>query len=269
MASVEVKDVTLENIIDLCLVCVPEEKRNDPDWQRGIEEKRTWAVKMLERIGSFAKVAYIDETPAGMIQYHPLPEQEVVEIDCIYVHEKRFWRKGAGNALLGALIEEMKKPIRWFENRPAKGLIVHPFPGESEGQLSARDFFTHKGFKPVGDDRNILFLSLQEGFVYQPKTKIPRNYQGQAEDKGRVLIFCGPNNCPAAYPFFLKRMERYIREVDSKVPIDYVDISLEPDFVRKRNADYGDCVVNGKLIKAFVLDKDGFQEEVKAALKDS
>lgn len=268
MELVEVRDLTLENVIDLCRVCVSANKRDDPDWQRGIEEKRTWALKMLEKSGSFAKVAYIDETPAGMIQYQPLPDEEVVEIDCIYVHDPRFWRMGAGSALLSSLIEDMKKPLGWFENKPAKGLIVHTFPGGAQGQISARDFFTRKNFQPVGDDPDFLFLPLKEGFVYQPKPKIKRHYQAQAEDKGRVLIFCGPNNCSAAYPFFLKRMECYIREIDGKVPIEYVDVALEPDFIQKRNAGYGDCVVNGRLIGAFVLNKEDFQDEVRAALSD-
>ncbi len=268
MNSVTVKDVTSENVDDLCLVCVPEEKWSDPAWKRGVEEKRIWGLQMLKKSGSFAKVAYIDAIPAGIIQYQPLLEEGVVEIQCIYVHEQRFWGKGAGSALLAALIADMKKPLPWFENKPANGLIVHTFSGESAGQMSARDFFTRRGFKTVGVNPDFLFLPFQEGFVYQPKPKTERHYQPQGEDKGRVLLFCGPNNCSAAYPFFLKRMERYIREIDGKVPIDYVDISLEPDFVQKREARYGDCVVNGRLIRTFVLDKERFQEEVRVALSD-
>jgi len=44
-------------------------------------------------------------------------------------------------------------------------------------------------------------------------------YIPQEDDKGKVLIICGPNGCPAIYPYFLKRMENYIREVDPKILI--------------------------------------------------
>lgn len=261
-----IKDVIKEVISDLCLVCVPSEKRQDPDWIKGMEEKRAWALDMLQRWGSFAKVSYVDNEPAGMIQYHPVPEENIVWIDCIYIHEKRYWRKGIGSQLLASLIEDMERPSKWFENRVPSALVVRTFPGESEGQLSAREFFTKKGFQTVGDDTDFLYYPIEKNFVYQSHIKTPIEYQPQDEDKGKVLIFCGPNNCAAAYPFLLKRMERYIREIDEKIPIVYIDIVREPEMAKRRNANYGDCVVNGKVIKTFVLDKTNFQREIQKAL---
>ncbi|MCX7995506.1 MAG: GNAT family N-acetyltransferase [candidate division WOR-3 bacterium] len=221
---------------------------------------------MLQKWGSIAKIGYIDNIPAGMIQFRPLPEENVVRIDCIYVHNKPHWRKGMGKNLLFSLIEDMKKPQKWFGNQPAKALIVWTFPGHSEGQLPAKDFFVIYGFKQVAEIPSLLFYPLKECFIYQPVKKELPQYTPQPEDKGKVLIFCGPNKCPAAYPHFLKRMERYIREIDEKIPINYIDISKEPDMAKRRNVDYGDCIVNRKLIGAFVLDKQGFQNEVKNAL---
>ncbi len=42
-----IEDVTKENIEDLCWFCMPPAKKNDPDWIRGAEEKKKWAVEML------------------------------------------------------------------------------------------------------------------------------------------------------------------------------------------------------------------------------
>ncbi|MEO0124455.1 MAG: GNAT family N-acetyltransferase [candidate division WOR-3 bacterium] len=268
MPEIIIKDVSLENILDLCLVCVPQDKRDDPDWQKGIDEKKIWALDMLKKWGVIGKVGYIDGVPAGMIQYRPSPDEEVVWIDCIYIHEKKYWRKGIGKNLLSSLIEDMKKPQKWFNDRPAQALVVSPFPGHSEGQLSAKEFFTKYGFKRVGESQGLLYYPLKKDFVYQPAEKESPKYNPQAEDKGKVLIFCGPNKCPAAYPFFLKRMEKYIREVDDKISIYYIDISKEPEEAKKRNVGYGDCIVNGRLIGAFVLDKQGFQNEVRELMSE-
>ncbi len=266
LPNIAIKDVNEDNILDLCSVCVPLDKRQDPDWKVGIEEKRIWALDMLKKWGTIAKVGYSHGTPAGMIQFKPLPEDDVVQIDCIYVHDKQYWRKGIGKNLLFSLIEDMKKPLKWFCNGPANALVVQTFPGHSEGQLPAREFFAKYGFKPVGESQSFLYYPLREGFIYQPVQKESLPYTPQPEDKGKVLIFCGPNRCPAAYPFFLKRMEKYIREVNDKIPIYYIDISKEPEIAKKRNVGYGDCIVNGRLIGAFVLDKQGFQKEVMEAL---
>lgn len=266
---ITIKDVELQNILDLCLVCVPKEKRQTSEWQRGIEEKRLWAIEMLQKWGSFAKIAYYNDNPAGMIQYWPVSEENVVQIGCIYIQEKEYWRKGIGTELLRSLVKDMKKSSKWFGNKAPSAIIVHTFSGESEGQLSAREFFAKRGFRPIGNNPDVLFLPLINDFIYQlPEKKSITVYKPQDEDREKVLIFYGPNKCPAAYPFFLKRMEQYIREVDCHIPIIYVDISKESDKAKIRNANYGDCIVNNTQIKAFVLDKTNFQREVKEALKN-
>jgi hypothetical protein len=62
-------------------------------------------------------------------------------------------------------------------------------------------------------------------------------------------------------------MERYIREIYPEVSIRWIDSSEEPEELRKRNVSVGDCMVNARLMRSDVLDKDNFQKEVKTALK--
>jgi hypothetical protein len=63
-------------------------------------------------------------------------------------------------------------------------------------------------------------------------------------------------------------MERYIREVDENIPIIWLDTEKNRDEVKKRNLNVGDCVVNTRKIKAFVLDKESFQREVRKLMSE-
>ncbi len=262
-----VKDITERNIEDLCQVCVPPLKKEHPDWVKGSGEKKKWALQMLAKWGSFVKVAYIDNIPVGMIQYRPIPEERIVSIDCIYVSRDKYWRQGAANQLFSGLMEYLKRPLSYFDNKRALALVTNAFHGEETGQYSACNFFKGKGFKQVDEDPDYLYLPLEAGFAYQPLNKEKVEYVPQNEDKGQILLICGPTGCPGTYPYFLKRMEKYIREVDSKVLIRWLDSSEELEEVKKRHVATGDCIVNAKHIKSFVLDKESFQKEVRAALE--
>lgn len=268
MEEIIIKDVKEKNIIDLCHICIPPVKRADPDWIVGAEEKKAWAIDMLKKWHSFAKLAYIDEIPAGMIQYKPIPNERVVNINCIYVPWDKYWRKGAATKLLNSLIEDVKKPLVWFNNKQALALVTKTFPGEAPGQLAARLFFTKRDFKQIDKDPDFLYYPLKKGFAYKPIEKEKPTYIPQKEDKGKVLIICGPNSCSAAYAYFLKRIEKYLREISPEIPILWIDTSKEAEEAKKRNVGYGDCIVNAKLIKSFVLDKKNFQEEIREALRN-
>jgi len=267
MDEIRVENVVEESVEDLCRVCLPSERELDPDWRRGAEEKKQWAAGMLQRWGSFAKVAYQGREPVGMIQYKPVPEERIIYIDCIYVPPGGCLRKGVASRLFASLMEDVNKPMAWFDNRPPLALVVNTFEGGAHDQYTAREFFTRKGFRPIGEDPDSLYYPLQAGFVYRPIEEQDAEYTPQSEDRGRVLIICGPNFCPATYPFFLKKMEKYIREIDREIPIRWIDSSQEPDELRKRNVRVGDCIVNARLVKSFVLDKESFKSEVQDLLR--
>jgi GNAT superfamily N-acetyltransferase len=267
MDEIDIRDVTKENVEDLCWVCVSPEKRDDPDWMRGAADKKKWALEALPKWGPFAKVAYLNGSPAGMIQYRPLPEERVVHIDCTYVLIPDYWRKGTATRLLNSLMEDVKKPMSWFDNKRPLGLVTRTFLGGAPEQYTAREFFTRKGFRQIGEDPDYLYYPLQPGFVYKPVPKKEVRYVPQDEDKGKVIIISGPDYCPATYPYFLNRMEKYIREIEPGVSIRWIDSSEEPEEVRKRNVGVSDCIVSAKLIKSYVLDKDSFQREVRSALR--
>ena len=147
MEKFRIEDITKENIKDLCQICIPSEKKDHPEFITGMEEKRKWAMEMLRRWGTFAKLSYRESTAVGLIQYKPVPQERVIYIYCIFVPEKDQWQKGIATQLLSSLIADMKRPKLWFDNKPALGLVTRTFPSAKSGQFSARLFFTRMGFK--------------------------------------------------------------------------------------------------------------------------
>lgn len=265
MDKFRIRDITKENIEDLCQICIPPEKIDLPLFMTGIKEKRKWARKMLQTWGSFAKLAYRRSAIIGLIQYKPVPPERVIYIYCIYVPEKDQCRKGIATQLLSNLITDMKKPKSWFGNKPALALVTRTFPGEKPDRFSARLFFSRMGFKQVGEDPDFLFYPLEEGFIYQPVKEKEVEYIPQEEDKGKVLLIHGPSHCPFSY-FFLKKAEQIIKEIAPGISIRWIDKSKEPEEVRKRGNIEG-CFVNAKAIKSYVSDKEDFKKEVTEALK--
>jgi hypothetical protein len=81
------------------------------------------------------------------------------------------------------------------------------------------------------------------------------------------VLISGPDWCPATYPYFLRRTEKYVGEMYPEVPIRWIDSFEEPEEVKRRNVSVGDCIVNARLMPSYVLDEGGFQKEVKAALE--
>jgi len=95
--------VKIENIEDLLQLCIPPERKDDPLFIEGMNAKREWACKMLEKGELLAKIAYIDGRPVGLIQYTVKPDKKVMEIMSVFVPNEEDTRKGIGKALLNSL----------------------------------------------------------------------------------------------------------------------------------------------------------------------
>jgi len=111
------------------------------------------------------------------------------------------------------------------------------------------------------DEPFLLYYPLKEGFVYIPKSK---EYIPQEEDEGKILIFYDPS-CPFCI-YFLEKKKELVKEVAPEVPTRIINQFEEPEEVEKRGK-ISFCIVNGKPIKSFFMDKENFQKEVKEALK--
>lgn len=260
MEKLEIKDVNKENVEDLIYLCIPPDKKDDPFFIEGAKVKRRWVNKALEKYGSIAKLAYLNSKPVGMIQYQPKPDEKLVEITCIFVPNKENLRKGIGKTLLKSLLDDMRKPKPYFNNDIPLALVTWAF--EVPGLYPQHEFYRKMGFKQVSKDEPfLLYYPLKEGFVYIPKSK---EYIPQEEDKGKILIFYDPS-CPFCI-YFLEKKKELVKEVAPEVPTRIINLFEEPEEVEKRGK-ISFCIVNGKPIKSFFMDKENFQKEVKEALK--
>ncbi|MGY0288960.1 MAG: hypothetical protein ACUX7D_09440 [Candidatus Methanodesulfokora washburnensis] len=90
--SITVVEASDNNLDNLCMLCVPPDRKNDPVFMKGVELKKIWAGDMLKRWGSVARIAYVGESPAELIQYTPVPDEMVVRIICIFVPYREHWK---------------------------------------------------------------------------------------------------------------------------------------------------------------------------------
>lgn len=257
--KLEIRDVGLGEIDHLISLCVPSDKKDDPLFVEGMKEKRRWASRLIERYGSIAKLAYLGSRPVGLIQYLPIPEERLVEISCIFVPEEENLMKGIGTALLKALMEEMREPKPFFDDRPPLALVTWAF--QVPGRYPQHEFYMGRGFKRVREeDPFLLYYPLEEEYVYRPREE---RFIPQEEDRGKALIFYDPS-CPFCI-YFSEVIKRGIREVAPEIPIRLINMFEESEEVKKRGR-VPFCAVNGKPIQASFMDRENFQREVRKAL---
>jgi len=262
MEFYRIEDVKVDDIDSLINLCVPLERRNDKLFVEGIKAKKEWAVESLKKFGSIAKIAYLDSRPAGLIQYQPRPKERLIEITCIFVPDKQDQRRGIGRELLKRLIEDANKPKGFFDNKSALTLVTWTF--NVPGYYPQNKFYLKMGFKKVWEnDPFLLYYPLRNGYIYQPKEE---GYNPQEEDRGKALIFYDPS-CPFCI-YFVEQIKKAIREIVSNIPIKVINMFREREEVEKRgNVPY--CAINCKAIRAFFMDKERFQKEVKEAIGEA
>lgn len=261
MKKPEIRDVNLENADDLISLCIPSDRKDDPLLIKGVKAKKKWATRAIEKDGSIAKLAYLNSRPVGLIQYRSDLEKRLVEIGCIFVPEKEHQKKGIGKSLLKALIEDVKKHKLVFGDDIPLALVTYAF--EVPGWYPQHEFYQRMGFKRVKeDDPFLLYYPLKKGYVHVSKEE---GFVPQDEDKGMALVFLSPS-CPSSI-YFSEKIKESIREVAHNIPIRTIDTFWELEEVMKRGKPPA-CVVNGKPIETFFMDKENFQEEVKQALEE-
>jgi len=262
MEKLEIRDVNLDSIDDLINLCIPPDKKNDPLFVEGMDAKKKWAIKAIEKYGTIAKLAYLNSEPVGLIQYQPNLEERLVEIGCIFVPEEKNLREGIGKSLLEALMEDMKEPKLAFNNDIPLAFVTWAF--EVPGWYPQHKFYRRMGFKKVKeDDPFLLYYPLKKEYIYHPEEK---KFIPQEEDTERASIFYDPS-CPFCI-YSSESIKKSIREVALNIPIRMINKFEEPEEVEKRGQ-VPPCVVYGKPIETFFMDRQNFQKEVKRALRYS
>ena len=259
MEKLEIRDVNLESIDDLINLCIPPDRKDDSLFVEGMNAKKRWAIKAIEKYGTIAKLAYLNSEPVGLIQYQLDPEERLVEIGCIFVPEEKNFRRGIGKSLLEALMEEMKEPKPILHNDIPLAFVTWAF--EVPGRYPQHKFYQRMGFRRVKDDDPfLLYYPLTKEYVYRPEEK---KFIPQEEDRGKALIFYDPS-CPWAI-YFSESIKKSVQEAVPNVPIRTINKSEESEEVEKRGQ-VPSCVIGGKPIETSFMDKESFQKEVKTAL---
>ena len=78
--SVEICDLSEDNVDDALYVCTSDKLRDDPFYREGLKIRREWLLQLYGTIGSCCKIAYVENEPVGMIQYtrfmlYPISQQ--------------------------------------------------------------------------------------------------------------------------------------------------------------------------------------------------
>jgi GNAT superfamily N-acetyltransferase len=256
-----VKDVDSKSANDFVNLCVPFDRRNEPSFAEGIDVKMQWVNHALKKFGCVGKLAYHGRKPIGMLQYLPNHDENIVEITCIFVPEKDYLRKGVGGALLRSLIEDVNERRSCFRDFIPQAIVAHAF--SVPGRYPQNEFYQEMGFRKLSEDDSFLvYLPLQDDFVYVPKE---RRYIHQKEDKGIALIFFD-GWCPFCISFN-ERIEKLIREVSPRIPIRVINKLEEHDEIEKRGVRVPNCVVNQQPIESSFFDAQSFKKEVWKALE--
>lgn len=264
MKEVRVEEVREETVQDLAWLCAPKGREEDPAFQKDMAMKIAWAKEKLRKGESCAKIAYLGEEPAGLLQYQIQPEMNFGQLLCVFVPERRHWGQGVGPGLLSSWVEEMRRPQPWNGGRLPQALVVHTFLGESEEQLLAQAFFRRRGFQQIGDDPDLLAFPLigeprsPPGFGAETFSP-PPPYRPQPADAGSVLILYGPSFCPWTFVFYAKAA-RLLREALLDVSIHWVDGLAQPEELEKRGGFTG-VVANARAIAHSVFEEEAFIKE--------
>ena len=166
--EVQIEDIREENLRDIpasCSGCVywefPEEfekaKKEKVETQKlELEEKkREWFVQTLKAIGTCGKIVYHEGKPVAYAQFAPsvwLPsinaydskpvgkmEEGVVFLSCLYIADKTLRRRGLGDILLKAIIDDLKR--RGFKT--IETIARRGDPNNPSGPL---EFYIKNGF---------------------------------------------------------------------------------------------------------------------------
>ncbi|RLF98780.1 MAG: hypothetical protein DRN49_05345, partial [Thaumarchaeota archaeon] len=110
---ISIKDLSDENIDDVFSICSIKYSDN-PLVKRGIEIKRNWMKKMLNKGICVTKVGYANGKPIAQLLYYPEreipyvpnPRKEVLKINCVYNPFPKFQKLGIAKRLVKSLIKD-------------------------------------------------------------------------------------------------------------------------------------------------------------------
>ena len=261
--KIKIENLEKGNIEDLLYVCSCK-RLNDPIHRKGMDLKRSWLHRMLDKYGSVAKIAYYDDKPVAQTLYYPetadptktAGREDVLTFMCVYNPAPEVQKLGIGTKLLQRVIEDAKLGKTCLGNRRCRFIVAKAF---NTGELlSLSEFFKRNGFLQAPEE-GVLYLPIEGEYV----SALPvGEYEPLQEDLGRAVVFYSPV-CQFSHQFATKTAE-LIKEVAPAISIELIDPWERPEeSIKRKNCD---PIVNARHIKTFFMDTERFKEEVKRAI---
>lgn len=178
-------------------------------------------MDLCRRIGPCGKIAYVEDKPAGMIQYTPLhavpyfqtKRRDVLYIHCIYV-KRNLRNRGIGSALLKALVRDMEKPNRLFGKLRCRMLSTSARKRYGFTQIN---FFRTQGFTETKGNVDACLLYPLAKTHLGERIDIPSSKPLHLREKG-VKIFFSPSCQYCKYTN--ESIKAKIREVNPIIEIE-------------------------------------------------
>jgi len=249
--KIKVVSLSEENVNDALLVCPPTSSklRSDINIKKGLEIRKRWLLNLYRKVGPCAKIAYLDNTPVGMIQYSPLHvipyfktrRKDVLYIHCIYV-KRKVRNRGIGSLLLKSLISEMKKPNRLFERAQCRVLSTTARERYGFTQVS---YFKNKGFSEIEGniDARLIYPLSRTG--RKEKLDVPSSEPLNINERG-VKIFFNPSCHMCKY--MNENIKVNIREVNPTIEIEECNLWTRSKEAIRRGITSVATYINGKPI---------------------
>jgi hypothetical protein len=261
--KIKIKDLERENIEDLLYVC-SSKRLNDLVHRKGMDLKRSWLHKMLDRYGSVVKIAYYGNKPVAQILYYPetadptktAGRDDVLTLACVYNPTSAAQKLGIGTKLLKSVIDDAKLGRTCLGNRRCRFIVAKAF---NTGELlSLSEFFKKNKFLQAPEE-GVMYLPIEGEYA----SALPvGEYEPLQEDLDRAIVFYSPI-CQFSYQFATKTVE-LIKEVAPAIPVELINQWERPEeSIKRKNSD---PIVNARHIKTFFMDTERFKEEVKRVI---
>jgi GNAT superfamily N-acetyltransferase/predicted Rdx family selenoprotein len=229
----KIVDLTPDTVHDSINLCIG----SKPGFEQAREEKRRWLEARIPlKVG--AKLAYYDDSLAGMLEYSPIEDtpfpivgKHTLHIHCVWILPN-FQKKGIGKELVKSLVHEA-------ELRGRKGISVIAQPGAF---FMPTSFFLDQKFRTV-DRRNQSELMWRELEPIAPPKFITSTFSPSTRsDKISIdILYC--SQCPWAIKS-RERMTRISKEFGNDVKIHTV--RTDDRKVMEETGDLKGVYVNGQ-----------------------
>jgi len=258
--DVSVRDVDASSIDDVFNIC-SYKNLDDPLQTKGMEIKRRWLIKMLDRYGPCTKIAYLEDKPVAQILYYPeravpyvlSPREGAVVLHCVYNPFPDAQGRGISTRLLTEFIEECERGPRLLGGERCSFIVARPF--ETGEGLGLGKFYGKNGFR---DAEAELYMEISGRYVEaEPAERIP-----VPEDAGRAVVFYEPV-CEWGYPFAVRARD-LIHEIAPDYPVSLYNSWEQPREYSKRGREW--MIVNGEAIRSLWTEREAFFREVRQAI---